>query len=71
MIDSVTQTCNKIQSVNFLVDESGSIGALNFEMARQFLYQYISGTNDDPALTSIHFYDSSFDPHLDFGKTRA
>lgn len=40
-------------------------------MARQFLSQYVSGTNDDPSLMSIHFYDSSFDPHLDFGKTKA
>lgn len=31
LIDSVTIPCNKHQSVNFLVDQSGSIGQTNFE----------------------------------------
>lgn len=33
LIDSVTIPCNKEQSINFLVDESGSIGASNFQYA--------------------------------------
>lgn len=37
LIDSVTQRCNKYQSVNFLVDESGSIKASNFQLALDFL----------------------------------
>ena len=37
LIDSVTQECNKTQSINFLVDESGSIGSDGFEMALHFL----------------------------------
>lgn len=60
LIDSVTQRCNKRQSVNFLVDESGSIGAPGFQLALDFLTKYINGTLDDPTLTSIHFYDSAF-----------
>lgn len=60
LIDSVTQRCNKHQSVNFLVDQSGSIGAPSFKLALDFLTNYINGTLDDPKLTSIHFYDSAF-----------
>jgi len=60
LIDSVTQRCNKHQSVNFLVDQSGSIGASSFKLALDFLTKYINGTLDDPKLTSIHFYDSAF-----------
>lgn len=37
LIDSVTVRCNKYQSVNFLVDQSGSIGAANFQYALRFL----------------------------------
>lgn len=71
LIDSVSKRCNKYQSVNFLIDESGSIGAPGFQLALDFLTEYITGTFDDPKLTSIHFYDSSFDPYLDYGKTKA
>lgn len=71
LIDSVTQRCNKYQSVNFLVDESGSIGAAGFQLALDFLDKYINGTFDDPTLTSIHFYDSAFEPYLDYGNTKA
>lgn len=70
LIDSVTQRCNKYQSVTFLVDESGSIGSANFQLARDFLTRYINSTMDDPKLTSIHFYDTTFNPHLDFGLTK-
>ncbi len=71
LIDSVTKKCNKVQSVNFLVDESGSIQAANFVFAKQFLYDYINTTNDDPTLDSIHFYDSTFEPWLGYGNTKA
>ena len=37
LIDSVSKRCNKYQSVNFLVDESGSIGATGFRLALDFL----------------------------------
>lgn len=37
LIDSVTQECNKYQSINFLVDESGSIGLPGFQLALYFL----------------------------------
>jgi len=70
LIDSVTQRCNKYQSVSFLVDESGSIGATNFQLAKDFLYRYVNTTYDDPKLTSIHFYDTTFDPYLGFNHTK-
>lgn len=41
LIDSVTQQCTKVQSVNFLVDQSGSIGLPNFQLALQFLISYV------------------------------
>lgn len=37
LIDSVTQRCNKLQSVNFLVDQSGSVGIDSFNLALKFL----------------------------------
>jgi hypothetical protein len=40
-------------------------------MARSFLDQYISATKDDPTLTSIHFYNASFEPYLGYNNTRA
>lgn len=71
MIDSVTQKCNKEQSVNFLVDESGSIGSGPFQLAKDFLTMYVNTTNDDIAKMSIHFYDGSFDPYLDYGNDKS
>lgn len=60
LIDSVTVRCNKYQSINFLVDQSGSIGASNFQYALKFLNTYVSRTNDDLSIMSIHFYDSTY-----------
>ena len=60
LIDSVTRRCNKIQAVNFLVDQSGSIGDANFVLALDFLTKYVTETLDDPKLTSIHFYNTYF-----------
>lgn len=57
--------------MNFLIDESGSIGAGPFEYARSFLYTYVNQTYDDLSLMSIHFYDSTFDPWLYYGNNRA
>lgn len=70
LIDSVTKRCNKIQAVNFLVDQSGSIGAANFALALDFLTKYITETLDDPKLTSIHFYNSAFERYLNYGNTK-
>ena len=70
LIDSVSKRCNKYQSVNFLVDESGSIGPGPFRMALDFLLKYIDRTYDDPALMSVHFYDDEFDPYLDYGNNK-
>lgn len=70
LIDSVTQRCNKLQSVNFLVDESGSIGAPGFQLALSFLSTYVTNTYDDPTLTSIQFFDSSFEPYLNYGNNK-
>lgn len=71
MIDSVTQKCNKLQSVNFLVDESGSIGAPGFQLALQFLEMYVKDTNDDLSIMSIHFYDNQFDPYIEYGNNKS
>jgi hypothetical protein len=70
LIDSVSKRCNKYQSVNFLVDESGSVQAGPFRMALDFLIEYINRTYDDPALMSVHFYDDAFDPYLYYGNNR-
>ena len=70
LIDSVTQRCNKHQSISFLIDESGSIGNVNFQLAKAFLTKYITNTYDDPALMSVHFFDTTFEPYLDFGKSK-
>ncbi len=71
LIDSVTTTCNKYQSINFLIDESGSVGNTAFKNALSFLETYVNTTNDDLSLMSIHFFDSAFDFYLDYGKNRA
>lgn len=70
LIDSVTIPCNKEQSINFLVDESGSIGAANFQYALQFLKIYVNQSLDNFDIMSIHFYDTNFDPYIDFGTTK-
>ena len=67
MIDSVTVACDKLQSVNFLVDQSGSITAPNFEYVRDFLELYINTTNDDLSMVSIHFYSNTFEHYLGYG----
>lgn len=70
LIDSVTQRCNKSQSVSFLVDQSGSIGATGFQLALDFLYKYVNRTFDDPRLTQVQFYDATFEEYLNFGNTK-
>ena len=60
LIDSVTIRCNKYQSVNFLVDQSGSVGASNFQHALTFIETYVSQTYDDLSIMSIHFYASAY-----------
>lgn len=67
LIDSVTHVCNKDQSINFLVDESGSIGPVGFKTALEFLSNYVSTTNDDLSKLSINFFDSTFDKYIDYG----
>jgi len=71
LIDSVTGVCEKYQSVNFLVDESGSIGVVNFNLVLGFLEEFVNVTNDDPKLMSVHFYDAAFDPYLGYNNTKA
>lgn len=71
LIDSVTVRCNKYQSVNFLVDQSGSIGASNFQYALKFLTTYVNRTNDDLSIMSIHFYDTTYEPYIGYGNNRA
>lgn len=71
LIDSVTTRCNKYQSINFLVDESGSIGSSAFQYAKTFLYAYVNQTYDDLSIMSIHFFDSSFDSYISYGSNRA
>lgn len=71
LIDSVTTRCNKYQSISFLVDESGSIGASAFQYAKSFLYAYVNQTYDDLSIMSIHFFDSTFDPYIYYGNNRA
>lgn len=67
----MTTVCNKEQSINFLVDESGSIGASNFKYALDFLTIYVNQTLDDLSIMSINFFDSTFDPYINFGYNRA
>ena len=67
----MTQKCNKYQSINFLIDQSGSIGSANFNLTLNFLEQFINATNDDPALMSVHFYDAAFDPFLGYNNSKA
>lgn len=71
LIDSVTIRCNKYQSVNFLVDESGSIGAINFQFALDFLTTYVNRTNDDMSIMSVHFFDTNYEPYIGYGHSRA
>jgi len=60
LIDSVTSTCNKSQSINFLIDESSGIGSGSFSLALSFLSSYVSQTNDDLSMMSINFFDNTF-----------
>lgn len=69
LIDSVTEVCDKDQSINFLIDESGSIGPAGFTTALNFLVDYVNTTNDDLSKLSINFYDSTYDPYIQYGKT--
>ena len=71
LIDSVTTRCNKYQSINFLVDESGSIGSTAFQYAKTFLYTYVNQTYDDLTIMSINFFDSTYDPYISYGNNRA
>lgn len=63
----MTQKCNKTQSINFLVDESGSIGAASFVMAIEFLEMYINTTLDDLSLMRIDFFGTDFVPYIGYG----
>jgi hypothetical protein len=49
MIDSTLGVCNRQISISFLVDESGSIKAANFQLALNLLYNYVNTTSNDPA----------------------
>lgn len=71
LIDSVTSTCNKYQSINFLIDESGSIGLGPFQNVISFLNLYVNQTLDDLSLMSIDFFDSSFDPYIGYGNNKS
>jgi hypothetical protein len=70
LIDSVTSTCNKYQSINFLVDESSSIGSSSFSSALSFLSSYVSQTNDDLTMMSINFFDSSFESWMGYNNNK-
>ena len=70
LIDSVTTRCNKHQSVNFLVDQSGSVGAVAFQSNLDFLDAYISQTYDDISMSSIHFFASTFEEYAAYGNNR-
>jgi uncharacterized protein with von Willebrand factor type A (vWA) domain len=54
-----------------LVDESGSIGPGPFQYAKDFLTAYVTQTYDDLSIMSIHFFDSSYEPYIDYGNNRA
>lgn len=71
LIDSVTIRCNKYQSVNFLVDQSGSIGAANFQYALKFVETYVGQTYDDLSIMSIHFYSTTYQTYIGYGNNRA
>jgi len=71
LIDSITQSCDKYQSVNFLVDESAAIGSSNFNYAKTFLTNYVTQTKDDPTLMSINYYDATFDSSIGYGNSQA
>jgi hypothetical protein len=71
LIDSVTIRCNKYQSVNFLVDQSGSIGASNFQYALKFVETYVGQTFDDLSIMSVHFYSTNYQTYIGYGNNRA
>ena len=66
MVDSVSTTYNKYQSVNFLIDQSATVGAGNFAHMTAFLNNYIAMTNDDPAIISISYYDLNLQSSIDY-----
>jgi len=57
LIDSVTTEVNKYQSINFLADESSTIGSSNFNHITAFLSNYASLSKDEPAIMSVSYYD--------------
>ena len=67
----MTIPCNKEQSINFLVDQSGSIGSSNFKYAIDFLSIYATQTLDNFNIMSINFFDSTFEPYIDFGNNQS
>ena len=71
LVDSVTQSYNKYQSVNFLVDESSAIGSTNFNDVKTFLTNYVTQTTDDPTLISINYFDAAFDTSVSFGSSKS
>jgi hypothetical protein len=62
LVESVGVTYNKYQSVNFLADESATVGAGNFAQITAFLSNFVTHSNDDPALMSVSYYDLNRDP---------
>lgn len=71
LINSVTQSYNKYQSVNFLVDESSAIGTTNFNYVKTFLTNYVNQTTDDPTLISINYFDAAYDASVGFGSSKS
>ena len=57
LVEAATTVYNKSQSVNFLVDQSATVGASNFANMKAFLNSYVSMTNDDLSMMSIDYYD--------------
>mgnify|MGYP002367806657 FL=1 len=67
----MSSTYNKYQSINFLVDESSSIGSTNFNYVKTFLTNYVTQTSDDTTIMSIQYYDTAYDPSVTYGNSKA
>jgi hypothetical protein len=42
-----------------LIDQSLTVGSVNYAFIKQFLTDYMSNSNDDPSLMSLSYYDST------------
>ena len=64
---------SKHQVVSFLVDETTSVGSGNYALIKQFITNYIAHSQDEPAMTSLSFYDSAVENvvSLSSGNTQA